>query len=202
MTDTFTRVGLGIGVVVLAFGMAAAITSAQNTNGDPGTFSGPRRGAGGPDGFGLGRGPGGRGPDGRGGPLMGLLAPFRSLASQLDFSDAQKGQIQTVMQSHAEEWKALADRERQGRQTLDAAISADQIDTDRYNRLDVRASKAFSLGGTERIELMAQVFNLLGTDSLGGLDRGWVENALSDSFGRVTTVEPRQQAELAIRFGW
>jgi hypothetical protein len=83
-----------------------------------------------------------------------------------------------------------------------AAISADQINTDEFNRFDVRASKAFSLGANQRIELMVQVFNLLGTDSLGGVDRGWVENALSNSFGRITTVEPRQQAELAVRFIW
>ena len=63
MTGRFTRVGLGIGAVVLTLGVLAlsmteTITSAQNTNGDPGTFSGRRGGRGGPDGFGPGRGPG------------------------------------------------------------------------------------------------------------------------------------------------
>ena len=128
MADKFTRIGAGIGTVVLALGMAAAITSAQNTNGDPGTFSGRRGGRGGPDGFGPGRGPGGRGPGGMGGPVMGLIEPLRMLASQLDLSDAQKGQIQAIVRSHAEEWKALADRGQKGRQALEAAISADQFD--------------------------------------------------------------------------
>ena len=59
---------------------------------------------------------------------MGLVEPLRMLASQLDLSDAQKGQIQAITESHAEEWKALADRERQGRQALEAAVAADQFD--------------------------------------------------------------------------
>ena len=133
MADKFTRIGLGIGTVALTLGVLAlsgteTITSAQNTNGEPGTFSGRRGGRGGPDGFGPGRGPGGRGAGGIGGPVMGLIEPLRMLASQLDLSDAQKGQIQAIVQSHAEEWKALADREQKGRQTLEAAISADQFD--------------------------------------------------------------------------
>jgi hypothetical protein len=81
-----------------------------------------------------------------------------------------------------------------------APISANQIDTNEQNRVDVRISKAFSLAGNRRIELIGQVFNLFGTDMLGGIEQGWQENALSDSFGRLLSVQPRQQAELAIRF--
>jgi Carboxypeptidase regulatory-like domain len=83
-----------------------------------------------------------------------------------------------------------------------APISADQIDTNEQNRVDIRVSKAFSLAGNRRIELIAQVFNLFGTDMLGGIEQGWVENALSPSFGTLQTVQPRQQAELAIRFAF
>lgn len=82
------------------------------------------------------------------------------------------------------------------------SLSAGQIDTSRYNRLDVRASKALLLGGRRRIELIAQVFNLLGTDNLGGVGSTQVTNALSDSFGRILTAQPRQQAELAARLAW
>lgn len=80
-----------------------------------------------------------------------------------------------------------------------AAIAADALDTNEYNRFDVRASKAISLG-SRRAELIAQVFNLFGRDNLGSIEQGWVENALSNSFGRILTVQPRQQAELALRF--
>jgi hypothetical protein len=79
------------------------------------------------------------------------------------------------------------------------AVSAGQIDSTRYNRLDARLSKAISLGGGRKLELIAQVFNLLGTDNLGGVGSGQVTNALSDSFGRVLSALPRQQAELAAR---
>ena len=51
-----------------------------------------------------------------------------------------------------------------------------------------------------RLEFIAQVFNLFGRDNLGAIEQGWQENALSDSFGRILTVQPRQQAELAVRF--
>jgi hypothetical protein len=81
-----------------------------------------------------------------------------------------------------------------------APIDASQIDTNEQNRLDVRLSKAFGLAGNRRVELIAQVFNLLGTDILGAIEQGWVENALSPSFGTLQTVQPRQQAELAIKF--
>jgi hypothetical protein len=81
-----------------------------------------------------------------------------------------------------------------------APVAASQIDTNEFNRFDLRASKAFTLAGGRRVELIAQLFNVFGRDNLGGIAEGWVENALSDSFGRLLAVDPRQQAELAIRF--
>ena len=80
-----------------------------------------------------------------------------------------------------------------------AAVSESALATNEYNRFDVRASKAISLGN-RRLELIAQVFNLFGRDNLGGIAQGWIENALSNSFGQILTVQPRQQAELALRF--
>ena len=44
---------------------------------------------------------------------------------------------------------------------------------------------------------------MLGTDNLlppGG--DSYVENALSDSFGRILSAQPRQQAEVAVRYSW
>lgn len=83
-------------------------------------------------------------------------------------------------------------------------VSEDQIDDNRVNSLDVRASKTFRLGANRKLELIAQVFNVLGIDNLlpPGSAGGWVENALSDSFGRVLTALPRQQAEVAVRLVW
>ncbi|HEY3160655.1 MAG TPA: hypothetical protein VGJ78_16935, partial [Vicinamibacterales bacterium] len=79
-----------------------------------------------------------------------------------------------------------------------APIPGSQLDMNGYNRFDLRASKAVELG-TRRVEFIAQVFNLFGTDNLG-IAGTWQENALSNSFGRILEVQPRQQAELAVRF--
>jgi hypothetical protein len=81
-----------------------------------------------------------------------------------------------------------------------SAISSDQIETNSYNRLDIRVSKPISLGLNRRVDFIAQLFNVLGTDNLGQIADGWVENALSNSFGRILSVQPRQQGELAVRF--
>jgi hypothetical protein len=78
-------------------------------------------------------------------------------------------------------------------------IATSQIDTNRYQAFDMRASKSFSLGGSRRLELIGQVFNVFGTDNL---EAAWNTNALSDSFGRILQALNRQQAELAVRFGF
>ena len=69
-----------------------------------------------------------------------------------------------------------------------------------FNRLDVRLSKAVTLGGNRRAEFIGQVFNVFGRDNLGGIGSSFQTNALSDTFGQLTTAQPRQQAELAVRF--
>ena len=74
--------------------------------------------------------------------------------------------------------------------------------TDEFKRVDVRVSKSIRLSGERRAELIAQVFNLFGNDSFGVGATPWQMNALSNSFGTVPTVYPRQQAELAVRFVW
>ncbi len=82
-------------------------------------------------------------------------------------------------------------------------ISESQIESDRFSSIDVRLSKAIMFGGDKRLELIAQVFNILGTDNLNApFSGGQVTSALSDSFGRILTAKPKQQAELAIRFAW
>jgi hypothetical protein len=85
-----------------------------------------------------------------------------------------------------------------------APISASQIDSNRYNSLDVRLTRTFSITSRKKLETILQVFNILGSDNLlasGGVG-GYVNNALSDSFGRILTAGNRQQAELAVRFAW
>ncbi|MBI3047410.1 MAG: hypothetical protein HYY76_03775, partial [Acidobacteria bacterium] len=83
-----------------------------------------------------------------------------------------------------------------------APIAASQLMTDEFNRFDVRVNKQIALGGGRRAEFIAQVFNLFGTDSFGPGATPWQMNALSNAFGTINTVHPRQQAELAVRFVW
>jgi hypothetical protein len=85
-----------------------------------------------------------------------------------------------------------------------APISANAIDKNDFNSLDVRASKSIALGGP-RVELIAQVFNVLGRDNLSAPlqgNTGQVLNAQSSSFGQILSAGPRQQAELALRLIW
>ena len=82
-------------------------------------------------------------------------------------------------------------------------VSEDQLESDRYSSVDVRFAKAFRLAGQTKVELVAQLFNLLGTDNLNApFSGGQVTSALSDSFGRILTAKNRQQAELAVRLVW
>jgi hypothetical protein len=80
-----------------------------------------------------------------------------------------------------------------------APISESQIDSTFFNRLDLRISKAFVLGGVRKIELIGQVFNVLGRDNLGGPSTAYVTNVRSNAFGRILTAQPRQQGEVAVR---
>jgi carboxypeptidase family protein/TonB-dependent receptor-like protein len=85
-----------------------------------------------------------------------------------------------------------------------AAIPESQIDSNRYNRMDVRVGKAFPVGGNRKVELIGQVFNLLGTNNplASGGAGTWVTNAGSASFGRILQALPSRQAEVAIRMAW
>ena len=80
-----------------------------------------------------------------------------------------------------------------------AALPVSQIDTNEFASLDVRVSKAFSVRGRQTLELMAQVFNVLGHDNL---QPTWATNAVSNAFGRIQQAFNRQQAELVVRFAF
>jgi hypothetical protein len=80
-------------------------------------------------------------------------------------------------------------------------IPESQLDTNGYNRFDLRASKTVGLG-MRRVEFIAQVFNLFGTDNLGGIGTSQTTNALASTFGQIPNAQPRQQGEIAIRYIW
>ena len=80
-----------------------------------------------------------------------------------------------------------------------AAIPESQVNTNEYNSVDIRVSKSVALRGTQKLEVIAQAFNVLGRDNL---QAAWVTNALSNQFGRARQAFNRQQGEVAIRFAW
>jgi Carboxypeptidase regulatory-like domain/TonB dependent receptor len=82
-------------------------------------------------------------------------------------------------------------------------IPASQIDSSRFNSIDVRASKQVPLSSGWKAEVIVQVFNVLNTKNLlAPFTSPQVTNALSDSFGRILTAQPGTQAELAVRLVW
>jgi len=82
-------------------------------------------------------------------------------------------------------------------------IAESQLQSARVNVLDLRVSKSIPLGNGLKLDLLAQVFNVLNTVSLqaqyGG---GRVTNALSDGFGTIVTARPATQGELAAKVSW
>jgi hypothetical protein len=87
-----------------------------------------------------------------------------------------------------------------------APIPLSQLESNRYNQLDARISKNINLGERYRIELIGQLFNVLGTNSYGGVGTTQQSNASTGSatspgtLGTFTAALPKQQGELAVRF--
>ena len=90
-----------------------------------------------------------------------------------------------------------------GRSTTWPPIAEGQIDSSRINITDMRVSKSVRFGENRKIDLMVQAFNVFNTKNLqaqfGG---GRVGNALSNTFGRITSARPQRQIELAARADW
>lgn len=80
-------------------------------------------------------------------------------------------------------------------------ISAGQIDSSRFNDVDIRVSKAIILKGERQLQFACQVFNLFDTTNLlAPFTSGQVTSAASSSFGRILTAKPGTQAELSAKF--
>ena len=74
-------------------------------------------------------------------------------------------------------------------------IASSQIDSSRFNSLDVKVSRSFFVHEQRRIDLTGQVFNVLGVTNLTG---GTTTRADSAAFGRILGASNLQQAELAV----
>lgn len=130
--------GLGAALFAALVVSAAVGALAQNTGGGSGPFMQQRGGP--PPG-----GPGGRfgGPGGPGGP-MGALGPLGPMMRQLDLSDAQQQQLRAVVESHRDEMRAVAERNRPAHEALQHAVTSETFDegTIRARSADVAAGDA------------------------------------------------------------
>jgi hypothetical protein len=80
-----------------------------------------------------------------------------------------------------------------------AALPESQIDTNEFYSVDLRVTKAFVLTGRHRVEVIAQVFNLLNRTNLLP---AWTTNSLSNVFGTSTSASNMRQAEVAVRYAF
>jgi hypothetical protein len=78
-----------------------------------------------------------------------------------------------------------------------APLQASQISTNEFYGLDMRVNKAIALGGSKKVDLILQVFNLLNRTNLLA---AWQTNARSAKFGVVESAGNMRQAEVAARF--
>ena len=82
-----------------------------------------------------------------------------------------------------------------------APIPASQLQSSNFNRFDLRLSRSVPLSAGRSLELVAQVFNVFGRDNLvGGTGGTFINNALSNAFGKYSVAAPRQEAEVGVSF--
>jgi hypothetical protein len=79
------------------------------------------------------------------------------------------------------------------------AIPESRLNTNEFYSLDVRGSKSIPLSAGRKVELIAQVFNVMNRKNLLA---AWQTNATSPAFGSIPSAGNMRQAELALRFGF
>jgi Spy/CpxP family protein refolding chaperone len=150
MTKTVKRILLGVGTGLIALGITAgAYAFAQNTNQDPGPFTGR----------GMMR-PGGPGRGGPGGP-MGMLP---MLGRRLGLTDTQRDQIKNIVSAHRDEWKALAGRAMAAHRALHEAVTADAIDDSLVRQRSADVALVDADVAVARAHAHAEVLQLLTAD--------------------------------------
>jgi protein CpxP len=147
MTPTINRIVLGATAAWLLVGSSSGVfvhAQDQNTNRPPRPFMGP----GGPG------GPGGFGP-------MGMLP---MLGRAVALTDAQKDQLKAIADSHADEWRSLADRERTARAALNDAVTADAIDEAAIRQKSAEVAAVDADMAVARAHAHAEVWKILTAD--------------------------------------
>lgn len=147
---TMTRVGLGLGAAAVVVTLAAGVY-AQNTSDPRAPFMGQRGGPGGPGQFG--------GPDGGRGGMDGVLGGLP--LARLGLTDAQRTEVRSIAQSHAEELRAIADRALTARRTLDAAVTGETVDEGLIRARAAELAMVEADMAVARARVHAEVFRVL-----------------------------------------
>ena len=100
---------------------------------------------------------------------MGFLGPMAMMASRLELTDTQKDQIKSIAQSHADEWKALLDREQQARQAQQAAIALAQFDEITIRQRSAELAAVEADAAVARARARGELLQILTTAQLAKL---------------------------------
>ncbi len=146
MTPSLRNIVLGVAAVLFAVGTGAGMlvrAQDQNTNQPSQTF------AGGPGRFG-----------GPGGPMN--MLPM--LGRAINLTDTQRDRIKLIAGSHKDEWKTLADRERDARKALMAAVTADTMDEATIRQKSAELAAVEADAAVARAHAHAEVVQILTPD--------------------------------------
>jgi protein CpxP len=151
-----TRMAGVIGAAVIVAGSAMALVHAQGQGQDQPANPPARHGRfgpggpGGPGGF-FGRGPGG--PGGPGGPL--------AMLRQLDLTDAQRAQVRQIMESHADELKAVGEKLREAHKAQDDLVTAPNFDESAIRANATQLAGVMADAAVLHAKVHAEVFAIL-----------------------------------------
>jgi periplasmic protein CpxP/Spy len=164
MITRMTRVGLGIGAAVIAVGIAGGAAAAdQNTNDGQGRFRAGR----------MGPRQGGPGPAGFVGPLQ-----------RLGLTAAQRDQVKSIVDSHADELKALAERGRTAHAGLREAVDADAVNDAAIRQKSAEVAAVQADMAVARAHVRAEVLQVLTAEQREQLKKLAADRAARGPAGR------------------
>lgn len=147
--NTRASVSLGLGAAFLAALVVSTAGGAfaQNTGGGAGQAAQqPQRGGPGGGRFG--------GPGGRGGP-MGALGIFGPMLRELNLTEDQQQRLRSIAESHRDEMKSIADRNRPAHEALQQAITSGSVDEGTIRE----RSAAVASGEADMAILQARIYS-------------------------------------------
>lgn len=145
------KTSLAAGLVALTVAALAPLALAQDGQM---RRRGPGPGVGGPPPGGPGGGPGMPG----GGPML----PLRGL----DLTEAQQGQVKSIVDSHQAEFRAANQKIGEARQAMRALLEADQIDESAIRAKSAEAAAAEADAAILQAKMRQEIFGILTAEQL------------------------------------